>query len=196
MYNTCYKTLRPFESSWEIQPKHSPRPNLVPRVSPLQEERSWERDCPRPRLSLVFSNIFRSHLEFFFLVYFSLFYFSTFPKKNGSVGRWKTKLKYWDGMIILHRLTHIVFSFLLGLFSWERIFGGAVLLEGMFWFGLDNKNSLKHYENSPKQLKTANTNSPWACILGGLLSEGFLRLRFGRGGGGGAEGAYFREGLC
>ena len=54
------------------------------------------------------------------------------------------------------------------------------------WVGLDNKNSLKHYENSLKQLKTANTNSPWFYIREGLFSEGFLRLRFGD---------YFREGL-
>ena len=44
---------------------------------------------------------------------------------------------------------------------------------------LDNKNSLKHYESSLKQLKTASTNSPWAYIWEGLLPEGFLRLRFG-----------------
>ena len=43
-----------------------------------------------------------------------------------------------------------------------------------------------------KQLKTrkqptkANSNSPWAYIRGGLLSEGYL---------GGGGGAYFREGL-
>ena len=47
-----------------------------------------------------------------------------------------------------------------------------------------NKNSLKHYENSLKKLITANTNSPRAYIREGLLSEGFLRLRFGGGGGG------------
>ena len=28
-------------------------------------------------------------------------------------------------------------------------------------------------------IKTANSNGPWACIRGGLLSEGYLRLRFG-----------------
>ena len=48
------------------------------------------------------------------------------------------------------------------------------------WVGLDNKNSVKHHENSIKQLKTASTNSPWAYIQEGLLSEGFLHLRFGR----------------
>ena len=28
-------------------------------------------------------------------------------------------------------------------------------------------------------IKTASTNSPWAYIREGLLSEGFVRLRFG-----------------
>ena len=37
---------------------------------------------------------------------------------------------------------------------------------------------IRHYENSLKQLKMASTNSPWAHIQAGLLSEGFLRLRF------------------
>ena len=46
------------------------------------------------------------------------------------------------------------------------------------WFGLDNKNSLKHYDNSLKQLKIAKPNSPWAYIWEGL-SEGYLRQRFG-----------------
>ena len=50
-------------------------------------------------------------------------------------------------------------------------------------------------------MKTASTNCPWAYIREGLLSEGYLRLRFGglifgrtsfgRGGGGG--GAYYRN---
>ena len=42
-----------------------------------------------------------------------------------------------------------------------------------------NKNGLKHYENNLKQLKTASINIPWAYIQEGLLSGGFLRLRFG-----------------
>ena len=32
-----------------------------------------------------------------------------------------------------------------------------------------------------KQPKTANTNSPWAYIWEGVLSEGYLQLRFGGG---------------
>ena len=71
------------------------------------------------------------------------------------------------------------------LFSWtyfrEAYFRGGLLLKEFCvskWVGLHNKNSLKHYENSLKQLKTTNANSPWAYILEGLLSEGFLRLRF------------------
>ena len=67
-------------------------------------------------------------------------------------------------------------------FSGELIFGGAYYGKKFCvskWVGLDNKNNLKHYENSLKQLKTASTNSPWAYIREGLLLEGFLRLRFG-----------------
>ena len=53
------------------------------------------------------------------------------------------------------------------------ILGGAYFWRGLLsegrWVGLDNKNSLKHYDNSLKQLKTARTNSPWAYIREGLL---------------------------
>ena len=45
--------------------------------------------------------------------------------------------------------------------------------------GLDSKNGSKDYENSLKRVKTANPNSPWANIRKGLLSEGYLHLRFG-----------------
>ena len=70
----------------------------------------------------------------------------------------------------------------MGLFSGKLIFGGAYFWKEFCfskWVLFDNKNSLKHYENSLKQLKTASTNSPWAFIQEGLLSEGFLHLRFG-----------------
>ena len=43
---------------------------------------------------------------------------------------------------------------------------------------LDDKNTLKHKDNSPKQLKIATSNGPWACTWKGLLSERYLRLRF------------------
>ena len=78
--------------------------------------------------------------------------------------------------IISPGLIFVQKAFLLGLFSGELIFGGACYWKEFCvskWVGLDNKNSLK-------QLKTANTNSPWAYIREGLLSEEFLRLRFGR----------------
>ena len=57
-------------------------------------------------------------------------------------------------------------------------------------------------------MKTASTNCPWAYILEGLLSEGYLRLRFGGlifgrtyfgGGGGGLIIGilrYFNSNLC
>ena len=93
---------------------------------------------------------------------------------------------------------------MLGLFSGELIFGGAYYWKEFCvsncWVGLDNKNSLKHYENS---LTAADTNSRWE----GLILEGFLRLRFvglifGRayfififlgGGRGRGKGAYYRN---
>ena len=47
-------------------------------------------------------------------------------------------------------------------------------------------------------MKTVSTNSPWAYIWEGLLSEGYLRLRFGglifgRTYFGGGGGAYYRN---
>ena len=57
---------------------------------------------------------------------------------------------------------------MLGLFLGELIFGGAYYWKEFCiskWVELDNK--------------TASTNSPWACNWEGLLSERFLRLRFG-----------------
>ena len=71
---------------------------------------------------------------------------------------------------------------LLGLFLGELIFGGACYWKEFCiskWVRLANKNFLKNYENSLKQLKTARTNSPWAYVWEGSLSEGFLCLRFG-----------------
>ena len=68
----------------------------------------------------------------------------------------------------------------MSLFSGELIFGGAYYWKEFWvskWVGLDNKNSLKHYENK----------SLWAYIREGLFAEGYFRLRFG--------GLYFRESL-
>ena len=51
-------------------------------------------------------------------------------------------------------------AFVLGLFSGELNFRGAYYLREFCiskWVGLDNKSSLKHEDNSPKQPKTANT---------------------------------------
>ena len=72
-------------------------------------------------------------------------------------------------------------AFLLDLISGKLIFGWANYWKEFRlskWNGLDNKNCLKHYENSLKQLNTVSNNSPWAYIRESLLSEGFLRLRF------------------
>ena len=70
--------------------------------------------------------------------------------------------------IISPGLIFVQKAVLLGLFSGERIFGGAYYWKEFCvskWVELDNK--------------TASTISPWAYIWEGLLSEGFLRLRFG-----------------
>ena len=50
-------------------------------------------------------------------------------------------------------------------------------------FGFSIKTSKNTNDNSQKQLKTANSNSPWAYSQEGLLSEGYLCLRFKGGGG-------------
>ena len=63
----------------------------------------------------------------------------------------------------------------------ELIFGGAYYWKEFCvskWVGFDNK--------------TASTNSPWAYVWEGLLSEGFLCLRFE---GFIFRGAYFWGGL-
>ena len=84
--------------------------------------------------------------------------------------------KYPKIPIISPVLIFVQKAVLLGLFSGELIFRGAYYWKEFCvskWVGLDNKNSLKHKDNSLKQLTTASTNSPWAYIREGLLSEGF-----------------------
>ena len=80
---------------------------------------------------------------------------------------------------------------MLGLFSGELIFGGGYYWKEFCvtkWVALDNKNRLKLYENSLKQLKTASTNSPWAYIRKCLFSIGrIFASEF--------WGTYFREDL-
>ena len=78
----------------------------------------------------------------------------------------------------------------------ERIFGVAYYWKDFClskWVGLNNKKILQ------KQPKTVSTNSPWAYIWEGLLSERFLFLLFRecfcfvfffRGGG---KGAYYHN---
>ena len=70
--------------------------------------------------------------------------------------------------IISPGLIFVQKAVLLGLFLGKLIFGGAYFRKEFCiskWVGIDNK--------------TASTNSPWAYIWEGLLSEGFLHLRFG-----------------
>ena len=90
--------------------------------------------------------------------------------------------------IISPGLIFVQKAVLLGLFAGELVFGGAYYWKEFWvskWVGLHNK--------------TASTNSPCAYIWEGLLSEGFLRLRFAGGGlfSGGliflGGGAYYRN---
>ena len=87
-------------------------------------------------------------------------------------------MKYRKIPIISPGLIFVQKAFLLGSFSGELIFGGAYYWKEFCvskWVGLDNKNSLKHYENSLKQLRTASTTSPRAS--GGLII-GILRYLY------------------
>ena len=75
---------------------------------------------------------------------------------------------------------------MLGLFWGELIFGGAYNWKEFCvskWVGLDNKNSLKHYENSLKELALTG----YGLILGGLIIGRIFASEI--------WGAYFREGL-
>ena len=105
--------------------------------------------------------------------------------------------KPWAYLYIYYILFKALFCGLIfvgSLFSEGLIIGGNLHFNAK-WAGLGNKNSLKHEDNSLKQLKTANTNSPWAllgrayyrkdiCIsdFGSLFSGGLI---FG--------GAYYRN---
>ena len=90
-------------------------------------------------------------------------------------------------------------AFFAGLIFGELIFAGAYYWREFCvskWVGLDNKDSLKELGNSPNQIKTVNTNSPWAYIQGGVLLEGYLHLSvFFLGGGlfSGERGAHYRN---
>ena len=66
-----------------------------------------------------------------------------------SASRYRKITTISPGLIFVQKV------FLVGLFSREVIFGGASYWRGFCvskWIGLANKNSLKHYENSLKQL--------------------------------------------
>ena len=97
---------------------------------------------------------------------------------------------------------------MLGLFSGELIFGGAYYWREFCvskWVGLDNKNSLKHYENSLKQLALTvhgvysggliigRIFASEICFGGGLIFREGLFLIFCGGVGGWEKGAYYQE---
>ena len=116
-------------------------------------------------------------------------------------------LNYRKNPIISLGLIFVQKAILLGLFSGELIFGGAYYWKELCvskcpknGFGL-TVQKVKTAKAPRKQPKTeASTNSPWTYSREGLLTEGFLRLRFGGlifertfflGGGGGK--VYYRN---
>ena len=66
-----------------------------------------------------------------------------------------------------------------GLFSGELIFGGAYFRGSLFSEGLIIGRNFAFQNGLGLTIKTVNSNSPRAYIREGLLSEGYLRLRFG-----------------
>ena len=79
----------------------------------------------------------------------------------------------------------------------KRLFCWAYTRGSLFSEGLINGGNIAFQNGLDLTIKTASSNSPWAYIREGLLSEGSLRLRFGGlifgtayfGGGG----AYYRN---
>ena len=95
-------------------------------------------------------------------------------------------IKYRKIPIISPGLIFVQKAVLLGLFVGELIFGGGYYWKEFCvskWVGLDNKNSLKHYENSLKQL---------ALTVHGLI---FGRAYYWKDFVSEIWGTYFREGL-
>ena len=71
-------------------------------------------------------------------------------------------------------------------YFWGGLFSEGLIIGRNFAFqnglGLTITEKPKTLRKQLKQPKTASTNSPWAYIREGLLSEGYLLLRFGEGG--------------
>ena len=92
----------------------------------------------------------------------------------------KLRRIYRNILIISPGLIFVQKAVLLGLFSGELIFGGAYNWKEFCvskWVGIDNKNCLKHYENSFKQLALTG----YGLIFGSAYNrkDNYLRLRFG-----------------
>ena len=65
------------------------------------------------------------------------------------------------------------FIFVQKAFFWWAYFRGSLFSEGLIIGG-----DFAFQNGSVLTIKTANCNSPWVYIQEGLLSEGYLRLRF------------------
>ena len=83
--------------------------------------------------------------------------------------------------IISPGLIFVQKAFLLGLFSRELIFGGAYYWTKFGvskWVGFDDKNGLKHEDNSLKQL-TLKVHGLTVYLGGLIIGRINLRLKFG-----------------
>ena len=65
------------------------------------------------------------------------------------------------------------------LYFFKRLFWWAYFRGSLFSEGLIIARSFAFQNGLGLTIKTAKSNSPWAYIWEGLLSEGYLRLRFG-----------------
>ena len=65
------------------------------------------------------------------------------------------------------------------LFSEGLVIGKNFAFQNGLGLAIKTARNTNFKHNSLKPLKTVNTNSPWAYIWEGLLSKGYLHLRFG-----------------
>ena len=66
-----------------------------------------------------------------------------------------------------------------GLYLFKRLFCWAYFQGSLFSEGLIIGGNFAFQNGLDLTTKTASSNSPWAYVREGLLSEGYLRLRFG-----------------
>ena len=89
-------------------------------------------------------------------------------------------MKYHKRSIISPGLIFVQKAFLLGLLTGSS-FSEGLIFEGSFTFQNGLGLTKKQVKTLRQQFTTSNTNSPWAYIREGLLSEGYFGLSFREG---------------